>query len=76
MIKPKMRYYIPQLYNNVTGEAHVVDPEDVSKAMEKYAFDENLRKLHGKLAREKSSEYTWEKCCAIFMKRLIMLEDD
>ena len=73
MITPSMRYYVPQLYNTVTGVAFMVDPEIVSKAMEKYAFDENLRKLHGKLGKAAISEYTWNKCCAILIKRLKML---
>ena len=76
MIKPKCRYYIPQSHNTVTGEAEMVDPEDVSKAMEKYAFDENIRKLHGKLGKEKIAEYTWDKCCSILMKRLHSVRDD
>jgi len=76
LIKPKYRYYIPQAYNTVTGEAKSVDPEDVSKAMERYVFDEDLRKLHGKLAKEKTSEYTWDKCCAILVKRLRALQDE
>jgi glycosyltransferase involved in cell wall biosynthesis len=76
MVKPKMRYYVPQAYNVVTGEAEMVDPEDVAKAMEKYAFDENLRKLHGKLGKEKISEYTWEKCCAPLIKRLTTMRED
>jgi len=76
LIKPKHRYYIPQAYNTVTGEAKSVDPEDVSKAMERYVFDEDLRKLHGKLAKEKTSEYTWDKCCAILVKRLRALQDE
>jgi len=70
LVKPSMRYYVPQAYNTVTGEAHMVNSEDVSKAMEKYAFDENLRKIHGKLGKEKVSEYTWSNCCATFIKRL------
>ena len=75
MIMPSIRYYIPQSYNTVIGEAELVDSEDVAKAMEKYAFDENLRKLHGKLAKEKVKEYTWDKCCEILIKRLSTLED-
>ena len=74
MIKPSHRYYIPMAYN-VSGEAQMVDPEDVSKAMEKYAFDENLRKLHGKLCMEKIKEYRWEKCCEILVKRLESMDE-
>lgn len=70
LVTPKLRYYIPKGYNSVTGEAQMVDPEDVSKAMESYVFDENLRKAHGKAGKEKVSEYTWEKSMGTFMKRL------
>ena len=76
IVKPKFRYHIPQAYNTVTGEAHMVDPDDVSKAMERYVFDEDLRKLHGKLGKEKVSEYTWEKCCSILVKRLTALQEE
>jgi glycosyltransferase involved in cell wall biosynthesis len=76
IVKPKFRYYIPQAYNTVTGEAHMVDPDDVSKAMERYVFDEDLRKLHGKLGKEKVSEYTWEKCCSVLVKRLTALQEE
>lgn len=76
LVNPKMRCYIPQAYNTVTGEAHLVDPEDVSKAMERYVFDEDLRKLHGKLGKEKVQEYTWEKACAILVRRLKALQED
>ena len=76
MIKPKIRYYIPQAHNTVTGEAQLVDTEDVAKAMERYVFDEDLQKLHGRLAKEKISEYTWNSSCAILIKRLKALQED
>ena len=76
LVKPKMRYYIPQIYNTVPGEAHLVDADDVSKAMERYVFDEDLRKLHGKLGKEKVAEYNWEKCCSILVKRLKALQEE
>jgi glycosyltransferase involved in cell wall biosynthesis len=76
LVKPKIRYYIPQAYNTVPGEAQLVDPEDMSKAMERYVFDEDLRKLHGKQGKEKISEYTWDKSCAILIKRLQALQED
>jgi glycosyltransferase involved in cell wall biosynthesis len=76
MVIPKIRCYIPSAYNPVTGEAQMVDPEDISKAMEQYAFNEDLCKLHGKLAKEKVSEYTWTKCCSTFIKRLQALLDE
>jgi len=76
MVKPKLRYYIPQAHHSVMGEAQMVDPEDMSKAMEKYVFDDNLRKLHGKLGKELMTTYSWEKCTAIMVKRLRLLQEE
>jgi glycosyltransferase involved in cell wall biosynthesis len=76
MVQPKVRYYIPQAYSTTTGEAQLVDVEDVSKAMERYVFDDDLRKLHGKLGKEKVAEYTWEKSTATLVKRLKALQEE
>ena len=76
MVKPKLRYYIPQSHNTVTGQAEMVDPEDMSKAMERYVFDEDMRIVHGKLGKELAIKYSWENCTAILFKRLQALEDD
>lgn len=77
MVTPKLRYYVPQAHSVVSGEAEMVDPEEYSKAMERYAFDENLRKLHGTNARDTVIQYTWNKCCTTFIKRLhTFLEED
>lgn len=76
LVKPKIRYYIPQAYNTVTGEAQLVDSDDVSKAMERYVFDEDLRKLHGKQGKEALAQYSWEKSCSTFIKRLKALQDE
>jgi glycosyltransferase involved in cell wall biosynthesis len=70
LIKPFFRSYIPQSYHTVPGEAHIVDPAAITKAMERYLFDEPLRKQHGKSAKEKVSAYTWEKCTTNLLKRL------
>lgn len=70
LVKPTVRYYIPQAYNSVTGEAQMVNPEDMAKAMERYVFDEDLRKLHGKLAKETVLGYTWDKSLSVLVKRL------
>ncbi len=70
VIEPKMRYYLPQAYNMITGEAEVVDVKDVVDAMEQYVFDDELRKLHGKRGKETVVEYTWEKVIGTFMRRL------
>ena len=76
MVEPKFRYYIPQAYSAVTGEAKAVDIIDMTKAMETYMFDEDLRKLHGKRSREKIGEYSWEKSCSILIRRLKTVQDD
>jgi glycosyltransferase involved in cell wall biosynthesis len=70
MVKPKWRYYLPQAYNIITGEAQVVDPSDVREAMEQYLFDEELRKTHSKRGKEYVNNYTWEKVIGILLKRL------
>ena len=76
MVKPSLRLYIPQVHHSVTGEAQLVDPEVVSKAMERYVFDEDLRKLHAKLGKEKTGEYTWEKAAGLMVKRLRALQEE
>jgi hypothetical protein len=53
-----------------------VDPEAVSKAMERYVFDDDLRKLHSKLGKEKAGEYTWAKSAGIIVKRLKALQEE
>jgi glycosyltransferase involved in cell wall biosynthesis len=76
MIKGRGRYYIPLAHSTTLGEGHLVDPDDVAKAMENYVFDEDLRKLHGKLGKEKVAEYTWEKNTATLIKRLKALQEE
>lgn len=76
LVKPVQRYYVPQAHSAVSGEAQMVSPEDVSRAMEKYVFDEELRTLHGKNAKEKAMEYTWDKSTAILLKRLRAIQDE
>jgi glycosyltransferase involved in cell wall biosynthesis len=77
LVKPLTRYYIPQSHNSVTGEAQMVDTNDVCKAMERYVFDENVLKLHGKLAKETVTAYNWQTCISPMMKLLKrMIQDD
>jgi len=76
LVKPRMRYYNPVSYNIVCGEAQLVDPEDVSKAMERYVFDEDLRKLHGKLAKENVEKYSWDRVCTPLIRRLRAIQED
>ena len=72
MVKPKMRLYLP----NGLGQTHLVDPEDVSKAMERYVFDEDTRKLHARLGVAAASQYSWEKSVGVLVKRLQAIQDD
>jgi len=76
MVPPKTRHYIPQALNVVTGEAEMVGTEDMAKAMERYVFAEDLRRLHGKNGKETVTAYTWEKCCAVLVKRLQSLREE
>lgn len=76
LVKPTMRVYVPQAHHSVTGEAQLVDPEAVSKAMERYVFDDDLRKLHSKLGKEKANEYSWAKSAGIIAKRLKALQEE
>ena len=75
-VKPALRHYLAQSQNAVTGEAHVVAPEDVAKAMETYVFQEEIRALHGKRGKEKVASYTWEKVVVPLVKRLQLLKED
>jgi glycosyltransferase involved in cell wall biosynthesis len=76
LVKPSMRYYIPQAHYSVTGEAQIVNPEEFAKAMERYVFDESLRKNHGRLAKESVVAYTWESCVATMLKRLRLIQEE
>jgi len=76
MVKPSLRTYIPQSHNSVTGEAQLVNPEDFSKAMERYVFDDDLRRLHGRLAKEKVATYTWSKVSTTLVKRLRAAQEE
>ncbi len=70
LVEPKARYYLPQAYNMITGEAFTVAVADVTEAMEQYVFDDELRKLHGRKGRDTVVEYTWEKVMRTFIRRL------
>jgi len=76
MVKPAMRTYIPQAHNSVMGEAQLVNPEDFSKAMERYVFDDDLRRLHGRLGKEKVATYTWSKVVTTLVKRLRAAQEE
>lgn len=77
LVKPSVRYYVPNGFSPVGGEAHACQPHDVCVAMEEYLLNSEKRVEHGKKARESVLEYTWAKSCETLIKRLrAVLEDD
>ena len=72
LVKPALRCYLPL---GVGGEAQLVNPEDVSKAMERYVFDEDVRKLHGRLS-VAVAERSWASVCEGLIKRLTRQRED
>lgn len=76
LVKPFMRYYVPSLHSAVVGEAQLVNPEDVSKAMERYVFDDDMRALHARLGKEKVATHTWEKAVVTLVKRVREVQEE
>ena len=77
LVKPSVRYYVPNGFSPVGGEAHACQPHDVCLAMEEYLLDSEKRSEHGKKARETVLQYTWAKSCETLLKRLrAELEED
>jgi glycosyltransferase involved in cell wall biosynthesis len=76
LVKPSVRYYMPNGYCPVGGEAEACDPHDVCLAMEEYILDSAKREAHGKAAKEKVLSYTWERACAQLLKRLQTVKED
>jgi glycosyltransferase involved in cell wall biosynthesis len=76
LVKPMARHYLPQAYTPITGQVEVIDTEDFSKAMERYVFDEELRKRHGANAAESVLKSTWSSSTAVLVKRLRVLQEN
>ena len=76
LVKPSLRQYLPGAYNPINGVSEVVSVSDVASAMEKYVFDEEMRKLHGKMAQKTVVEYTWSSCLKRLVTRLEVLRDE
>ena len=76
LVKPTVRYYLPNGFSPVGGEAHACDPHDVCLAMEEYVLNSEKRAEHGKKARETVLNYTWAKGCEPLLKRLQRLQED
>lgn len=70
LVVPSVRAYLPLGFSAVGGEIRLVDYRAFARAMEVYMLDETLRSIHGKAAREKVLQYTWDKATKMFVKRL------
>ena len=76
LVKPTVRYYLPNGFSPVAGEANACNPHDVCLAMEDYVLNSEKRIELGKKARATVLEYTWTKSCAILLKRMKQVFDD
>jgi len=76
LVKPTVRYYLPNGFCPVGGEAMACQPHDVCVAMEEYLLNTDKRVDHGKKARETVLEYTWPKACETLVKRLLAINED
>ena len=76
LVKPTVRYYVPNAFSPVSGEAHACQPHDVCLAMEEYVLNTDKRVEHGKQARAKVISYTWKNSCEPLLKRLQAVLDD
>jgi glycosyltransferase involved in cell wall biosynthesis len=61
VVPVRSRYYLPNCYCSLGGEAGAVNHSEFSQAMEKYVLDSELVKKHGEAARAKVMSYSWEK---------------
>jgi glycosyltransferase involved in cell wall biosynthesis len=78
LVKPSVRYYMPNGFSPVGGEAQACTPHDVCLGMEEYVLNSEKREEHGKKARERVLEYTWTRACEPLLKRLkdVLDEDE
>ena len=74
-VKPTVRYYLPNGFSPVSGEAHACNPHDVCLAMEEYVLNSEKRTELGKKARATVLEYTWAKTCDILLKRMKQVQE-
>lgn len=61
VVPVRSRYYLPNCYCSLGGEAGAVNHSEFAQAMEKYVLDSELVKKHGEAARAKVLSYSWEK---------------
>ena len=76
LVKPTVRYYVPNGFSPVGGEAHACQPHDVCLAMEEYMLNSEKLAEHGKAARDTVLQYTWSKACETLVKRLKAVNED
>jgi glycosyltransferase involved in cell wall biosynthesis len=77
LVKPSVRYYIPNGFSPVGGEAHACNPHDFCLGMEEYLLNSEKRVDHGKAARDTVLGYNWKQCCDILLRRFrSVLETD
>jgi glycosyltransferase involved in cell wall biosynthesis len=60
-VKPRNQYYLSLSASSVGGVQELVDPHELSLAVEDYVMDSDLRKRHGEAARRTVLDYEWSK---------------
>lgn len=73
LVEPAITMYVPTTVSQLGGEARIVDPLVVSKAMETYVNDASLRQSHGQAAAKTVAGFTWSNVSWALVKRLELL---
>uniref|UniRef100_A0A6C0AQP6 Glycosyl transferase family 1 domain-containing protein n=1 Tax=viral metagenome TaxID=1070528 RepID=A0A6C0AQP6_9ZZZZ len=73
LVEPALTMYVPTTVSQLGGEARIVDPMIVSKAMETYVNDASLRQSHGFAAMKTVEGFTWPNVSWALVKRLELL---
>jgi glycosyltransferase involved in cell wall biosynthesis len=60
-VKPRNQYYLSLSASSVGGVQELVDPHELSLAVEDYVMDSDLRTRHGAAARRTVLAYEWSK---------------
>lgn len=60
-VKPRNQYYLSLSASSVGGVQELVDPHELSLAVEDYVMDSDLRRRHGEAARKTVLAYEWSK---------------
>jgi glycosyltransferase involved in cell wall biosynthesis len=76
LVKPSHSTYLPMVYSPTGGIGQEVSSDDLSKQMERYVFDDDMRKNHAQNARDVIKEYTPEKSYANLIHCINKLSDD